>query len=146
MRIFYSLLLMVSAVVLFFLPVTAAIYDFRTDVKEDKIIASTGVGEATANVTLFKTIYNADTSTLSIYSNNSTDTPLFSAYNAATKTLLISGLTANTTRTLTISYDYDVLAASTALSNFLDKLSWIWMVCVIGFVPAALVAIFVPRA
>ncbi len=135
-----------AAVILFLLPVTNAIYAFRTDQKEDNVVISTAAGVTTANITLRKAIYDSDTSTLTMYSDNSTDIPLFSAYDNPTKTLLISGLSENLTRTMTLYYDYDSLNASTALDTVLDKLSWVWLICVICFVPAAIGAILLGRA
>jgi hypothetical protein len=142
-RIFDSLILIIAATILFFLPMTGSIYTFRTDPKTDVIIVTTGVGATTANMTLAKAIYLADQSTLSIYSNNETDVPIYGAYTAATKVLQVNGLSSNITRTLTLTYDYDVLSASAAVNNFLDKLSWIWMLCVVSFVPIGLAAIII---
>ena len=59
----------------------------------------------TANVTLSYDLYQAATAEIiEITSTVGTDTPVGSTYTEATKKLLVSGLTADTSRTLTIEY------------------------------------------
>ncbi len=141
-RIFGAFLMMATAVLLWLLPLTSAIYSFRTDLKTDLITANTASGNTTANVTLNKPIYSSDTSTLTLYSDLSSDIPLYGAYNAATKTLLITGLTDNTTRTLTVSYDTDALTGAGAFNTVLDRTPYIWMVIVAALPVIALVVLF----
>ena len=131
---------------LWMLPITAAIYDFRTDVQEDSFTSDTAVGQTTDNVTLSKVLYDNDTQTIDILSSISDDVPAYSSYNGTTRLLGISSLSANTTRTLTVSYDVDALSASNAINNFLDAISWIWLLCIAVFPMAALAAIFLGRA
>lgn len=140
MKIFYSFLIVFTSAILWLLPVTDAIYDYRTDVKEDEFNYSTGVGVTVANVTLTKEVYNDDQSTIGAISDYSSDTPVVAGYHSATRVVDITGLAGNYTRTLTVSYDYDALSASGAISNFIDKLGWIWLICIIAFPPAALAA------
>jgi hypothetical protein len=141
-KILKSFLMMLSVSILFMLPVTAGVYDYRTDIKTDTDYEATGVGVVTANVVLLKEVYDDDVSTISITSDTVTDTPTVVNYHTATRLLDINGLTANTTRTLSISYDIDALTASAAIGVFMDNISWIWLVCIIGFAPAALAAMF----
>ena len=126
------------------LPLTAQAYDFRTDEREDTFTVATGVGETTANVTLLKAVFDNDTSTIS-FSSNVSESLAVSTYDTATKTLGVSGLNAETTRELDVSYDVDALGASSAISNLVDRVAWIWLLSVIAFAPAALVAIFLGR-
>jgi hypothetical protein len=133
------------AAILWLLPVTDAIYSFRTDVKDDSYYTTTAAGVTASNSTLTKALYLNDTSTIDLFSDLNTDLPTVYAYNTTTHALWVTGLTASQTRTLTISYDYDALNASAAISNFLDKLSWIWLICIAVFPIAAIVALFVVK-
>lgn len=146
MRIFHALLIIIIAVILWMLPVTGAIYAFRTDPYTDEKLVTTGVGETSGNLTLSRSLYNNDTSTLRLYSDNSSDTPAFATYNNSTRVVSMSSLTADMTRTISCTYDYDALSASVALNTFLDKLSWVWLICIMAFAPAAIAAIFIGRA
>lgn len=145
-QIFNAFLVIVVAAILFMLPLTDAIYDFRTDLREDAFNKTTGVDETTANVTLHKPIYDADTDTIDILSSISTDTPLYSSYDNTTRLLGMTGLADNSTRILTVSYDIDALAASNAINILLDRVPFIWLLSIIAFPMAALFAIFTGRA
>ena len=127
------------------LPLTEAIYDFRTDLREDEFNNVTGVGESTADVILGKPVYEDDTTTIDVFSDLTTDNATKTSYNGTSKQLGISGLSANATRILTISYDIDALEGSDAINAFLDKIPFIWMLIIIAFGPAALFAIFTGR-
>ena len=66
---------------------------------------TTAAGVTTANVTLVEDLFGDRTAEVtSVTSNVTTDVPLVSTYTAATNKLLISGLTASQTRTLTVVY------------------------------------------
>lgn len=139
MKVFYGFLIIMVAVGLFLLPVTSAVYDFRTDLKEDTFRYETGAGVLTGNVTLLKAVYDNDFSTISVTSDDSDDVPVLVEYHTTNRVLDISGLAASTNRTLTVSYDVDALSASGALSGFMDKVPWIWMIMVVCFPIAAIV-------
>jgi len=146
MRIFSAFLVIVTAAILFMLPLTSGVYDFRTDLNEDTFNYETGGAETTANVTLDKAVYDDDTDTITILSDLSTDSPLFSTYNTSTRLLDITGLTVSENRTLTVAYDVDALEGSDAINTIVGRLPWIWLLVIIAFSPAALVAIFTGRA
>jgi len=139
-------LIIVVAVILWMLPFTEAIYDFRTDVRTDTFTVLTGVGVTTGSVQLFTDIYDDDTSTIDLSSNDADDDPLYSSYNASNRQLDMTGFAANTTRTLTVLYDIDALTESEAVGNLLDMLDLFWLLVIIGFPAAGLVAIFVMKA
>lgn len=145
MRIFWAFLIVFVAVILFMLPLTTLILDFRTDDRDDTFSTETGAG-TTANVTLLKALFDDDIGSVSIASDLATDIPLASSYNATPRQLLVSGLTVTANRTMVVTYDVDALAGSATINTFVDRLSWIWMLVVIAFVPAALAAIFTGRA
>jgi len=127
------------------IPISEAIYDFGTDVREDTFNVTTGVGESSTNVVLVKQIYDDDVATLMFTSNVTTDNPAYSSYDSDTRALAVSGLTANTTRSLMVDYDVAAFSSTSAIDIFLGKLPFIWMICVIALAPAALIAIFTGR-
>ena len=147
MRIFYAFLVIVVASILFMLPLTTAIYDFRTDLREDTFDTDTGGSVTTANVTLGKPIYDNDTQTIDILSDLATDVPAYtdSSYNVTSRKTGIEGLTANTTRILTVSYDIDALEGSDAINTVMDIIPFIWLLVIIAFPMMALFAIFTGR-
>ena len=144
MRIFYAFLIVVVSAILFMLPITEAIYDFRTDLREDTFSTETGAG-TTANVTLLDDLYDDDLGSVDIDSDLATDHPLPNSYNATSQVLNVSGLTATSNRTLDITYDIDALSGNDAINAVADILPFIWMLCIIAFAPAALFAIFTGR-
>lgn len=146
MRIFGAFLILLTAGVLWLFPLTESVYDFRTDVREDTFNVNTGVGITTVNVTLVKEIYNNDTQTVSFSSNLSSDRPLFSSYNITTRALEVSTLTDNKTRALSVEYDIDALRATPAVQVLVDRIGWIWLLMLIAFPAAAILAIFIGRA
>ena len=146
MRIFQAFLVLVISVLLFMLPLSETIRDFRTYVKEDTFASvATGAGETTANVTIQKALYDNDTSSFAISSSISADVPVFSSYNGTIRALQTGGLSANTTRALTVSYDVDALTGYTALSALMDRVPFFWLLLVLIFPIVGLAAIFTGR-
>ena len=141
MRIFYALLILFAVAVLFMLPMTEAIYDFRTDVREDNFTVPTGDISTNATVQLFTDIFEDDVSTIDLFSNLGTDNPTYSSYNATPRNLVVTDLTANTTRILTVFYDIDALRVHPAVHNLLDMIYFMWLLFLVGFPAAAIVAI-----
>lgn len=146
MKIFNSFLIIMGAVFLLLMPLTMAVYDFRTDVREDTFSVDTGVGVTSGNVTLIKPVYDDDTSTIDVSSDLATDIPVFNTYNTTSRQTNFTGLTANTTRILTVSYDVDALNAWLAVGNLVDVTAWLFLIIIIAFAPAAIAAIFLGRA
>lgn len=128
------------------LPFTQMAYDFRTDPRTDTFNTATAVGVTAANETLLDDLYDGDTGSVDIDSDDATDVPLPGSYNVTNRVLNITGLTANTSRILQITYDFDALDATPAIATIIDRLPWIWLLCCIAFAPAALYAIFTNRA
>ncbi len=144
MKIFYAFLVIVSSALLFMLPITSTIYDFRTDLREDTFVVTTAAGITSANTTLLVAIYNDDTQTIN-YTSNTTEAPIFSSFNATSRQLTTAGLAEATTRALVVAYDISALPGADALNNLLDKIPLIWMLMVISFPIAALASMFVGR-
>lgn len=128
------------------LPVSRAVYDFRTDLREEDFSVATAVGVTTDNSTLGQPLYDDDIGTVDFLSDETTDVPIATSYNTTSRQLLVSGLSANSTRTLTIFYDVDALAGGDALNTFVGYVPWVWMLIIIVFPVAALAAIFTGRA
>jgi len=126
------------------LPLTLVIYDFRTDTQEDDFTVETGVGVTTASVVLDKELYNDDDDTIVLTSDIS-ETPTTSNYTSATRTLAVASLTANTTRTLTVSYDIEAFEQAGAISTLIDKIPFLWLAMIIALPPAAIVAIWLGK-
>ena len=145
MRIFYAFLIIFVATILWMLPVTSAIYDFRTDVRTDTFSTTTTVGVTTANETLHEELYDDDIGSVDITSEDATDTPLPNSYNATSQVLNIIGLTENTTRELEVAYDVDALEGDNAVDILLGWVPYIWILIICVFPMAALFAIFTGR-
>ena len=121
------------------------VYDYRTEPRTDTFNATTGAGVTTANVVLHDFIYDDDTDTIS-FDSSIAETPIVSTYNGTTKLLTVASLTANTTRTLEVTYDIDAIPDSAAINTLLDRWAWIWMLVVIVFAPASIAAMWTGRA
>ena len=145
MKIVYSFLIVLVAVFLWLLPLSDMVYSFRTDSTTDESTVDTGVGETTSNVTLYQFTYDGISSITSV-SSSINEVPAVSSYNSTSKTALISSLTADDSRTLSITYDVDVITDNDAINTLLDRASWIWMLIIIAFPVASLAAIWTNRA
>ena len=140
-KIFSAFLIILVAAILFMLPLTGAVYGFKTDVKTQTATITTGAAVTTADIVLSKALYDDDTSTISFTSNIS-EAPSITAYNPATHTLSTANLTAGVTRALGISYDVDALSSSAAMATIINALDFVWLLAIIAFAPAALAALF----
>lgn len=146
MKVFYSFLILITCALLLFVDVPQGVYDYRTKVHSDTFnYVSTGAGETTANVTIIKALYDDDTSTFSVSSNTSSDIPVFSSYNAATRDLKIAGLGANITRTLYVDYDVTALSGLIALDTFMDLAPYFWYILLFCFMASAIAYMWVGR-
>lgn len=145
MRIFYSFLIVLTAVFLFLLPLSDMVYNFRTDPVTDSVNVTTAIAATTANVTLDDFVYDDDDDSIELESSIN-EVPSLSSYNATSKTITVASLTANTSRELEITYDIDVITDSDAINNLLDRVAWIWMLICIAFPMASLAAIWTNRA
>lgn len=141
MRIFQGFLVLVVVAILWMLPVSQAIYDFRTDIREDVFAVTTGGAETTTAEVLLKPVYDDDTGTISLLSDLATDTPALDAYTPATQVVDISGLTADSSRELTVTYDTDALSVHAAVSIVMDLLPMIWILILVAFPVVSLIVI-----
>ena len=145
MRIFYSFMIILVAVFLWLLPLSNMVYAFHTDPVTDESEVETAVATTTANVTLDKYVYDDDIDTISVESSIN-EVPAVTSYNSTSKTVLISSLDADDSRTLSVTYDTDVITDNDAINTLLDRADWIWMLLIIAFPVASLAAIWTNRA
>lgn len=146
MRVMYSFIFIFVAASLFLLPVSRGIYDFKTDVREDTVTITTAAGVTSANFTLIKSVYDDDTSTISVTSNLSTDFPVFSSYNTTTRLLAFTGLTANASRLITAEYDIDALSDSPAIETFANLIPFLWIAFIVVLIGAGIAVLIWGRA
>ncbi len=81
-----------------------AVESFRTDVRTQSYSVATGVGITTTSVALTNALWNADVSYVTNLGSNITESLIADNYTLASKALNLSGLSANITRTITVSY------------------------------------------
>lgn len=141
MRIVFAFIALISSAVLWMLPLTEAVYDFRTDNREDYFVVFTEGANTTCNTTLLFPVYNNDTMTIS-YTSNVSEAPIVSSYNGTTRELITANLTANVTRGLYVYYDINALSHSASLDTLVDWTPYIWYILLLAFPACALVAIF----
>ena len=144
MKVFEGFLVLVLSSLLLLLPVSRAIYDYRTDVREDHFTVNTGPGEHSANVVLIKPLYDNDLETIFVSSNVTADHPLADSYDSNTRQLIVTGLTENESRLLAISYDVNALIGYAAVNTFLNWLPYLWYLILFVF-PAAAIYVIVKR-
>jgi len=98
--------------------VMSATHDLQIDEQADAFAGvATGAGETDADVVLTVDLYGDDnTNVLSIVSSLETDVPVAGTYTAATNTLNVTGLTAESSRTLTVTYEIDALTSFTGMA------------------------------
>jgi len=143
-KIFKAFLILMASTILFLLPLTMIVYDFKTDQQTDLFSVVTA-NTTTENITLSELLYDADVTTVYVLSDLSTDNISWGSYNAGTNNLLIYGLRADSIRVLTATYDVDALGGNAAIIVLVDRLAWFWLLLIIAFAPAALAAIFTGR-
>ena len=142
MRIFYAFLIIFVSVILWTLPITQMVYDYRTDQRTDTYSTDTAVGVTSANETLLDDLYGCDMGSIDIDSTLATDAPLPNSVNCTNRVLNITGLTANTTRTLDITYDYDALEGNNAIDTLLGWIPYINILIIVCFPIASILAMW----
>ena len=138
MRIYYSFLIILCAVLLALLPFTGAVHSLLTDLREDTFTVDTSGGTTNTTVQLFKTLYDGDTSSIALASHDSDDIPLFHSYNATTRSLAITGFAANTTRSVDVTYDVDAIG-NTYFATALTTVTYLWLIIIGLFAIGSLV-------
>lgn len=142
MKIFWAFIILAGSAILWLLPVSEGIYNFRTDVKEETRTVITGAGDTTASLVLSKPVYQDDASTIEVLSSIDTDTTVIDSYTPATRTLALSGLDSDASRELSISYDVNALQWHTAFDTMLTYVPFIWIVILIAFPICGMIVMF----
>jgi len=112
------IMIMVSFIV--FPLVMTGTHEVRTDPATATGNVTTGGGITTGTVSLAGNggLYQDSTDSItSLTSDLGTDTPTASSYNVATDVLTVGGLTAASTRTVTVAYEYDATTDYTGLGS-----------------------------
>lgn len=137
-RVFTGFLILVFTVILMLLPISEGVYNFRTNPRTDSFTVTTAAGVTSANVVLIKNIYDDDTGTIVFASDDADDSPLFTSYNGTTRQVVFSGMAANTTRGLDITYDVDAWAAVPAMGTVSDVIMpWLLFIFIFVLFPVA---------
>lgn len=106
---------------------------------QEEAAVETGVGETSADVVLDEELWSDSVdNVVSIASDDETDTPVAGSYAAATQTLTVTGLTAETTRALTIFYKTDALTDYTGMGAIVAVAPLLLFLGVIGAVVGGL--------
>lgn len=139
-RIVNAFLILAVTAILFMLPMDAAITACVSEPREDDFTVVTA-GSTNTTVQLFTALYENDTSLIDLSSNDVDDVPLFNSYNSTTRALVVTGLADNTTRTLTVGYDYATLTDYGAITTLFDKYPYIWYILLSVFPITAFVMV-----
>lgn len=137
-------MILVFSALLWLVPISSLVYTFRTDVTLNTFYTSTGVGVTQTTVTLTKFVYDDDTSTILIRSDLNTDVPVLVSYNTTSRATVINGLSDNVSRILFVEYDTDAFNNS-SWDTILNMFPSLWLIFIICFDLAALVAVLVDR-
>ena len=135
-------LLVIAGIVFLMLmasPLLGGLHDFRTDNQSDAYsVNTTGPSSiTTGNVTLTLPLFQSGVQHVtSISTNWSADVPLATAYNSNTRVLTVSGLVANQTRTLNITYDRGVLDGN--IDQVANTTPTIWIFSIVGLLLVAI--------
>ena len=85
-------------------PISDGIKGWRTSSTTENYNVTTAAAVTAANVTLSYDLYQAATAEVIGITSNVTETPVANTYTEATKVLLVSGLDADATHTLAVTY------------------------------------------
>ncbi len=131
-------------IVMMFLPdLTASTHDTLTDSYTETANVTTGAAETTGQMTLANELYNDDVAYVtSLGSSRGTDNPVASSYSPTSGNLTISGLDANTWRTMTTIYDAEATGDYTGLKPGLQMMPTLILLSVIAISVAAIWRVF----
>lgn len=116
---------------------------FRTDELTQVFNETTAAGVTTANVQLSTDLWKDNIAYTSISSNNTSDSPAASSYNATNRQLNIAGLLANSSRTLTIDYDIEALGDYPGIDDAILHFPTVIVVGLVIFACAAIIAVMI---
>lgn len=125
-----------AGIIILLLPaMILAIDQFRLVDQEDPFNETTGGAETSVTVTLSQDLFNDETSNASVSSNVTDDAPIASEYNSTTNVLTITGLEADTSHYLTVTYSIDRLGdyfGAAAGARVVPVLLILGVLCIVG--------------
>ncbi len=124
--------------------VTSSLFDFRTDSLEEEFAIATGGAVTTTAVVLANDLWEDSVARAAVTSNDTTEVPTTSAYNATIRELTIANLNPNTGHLLTVTYATPGLEAFAGAEEGVTKIPLAVVVSVI-ILPLALIAGFFIR-
>lgn len=137
--IFGCLLLIIAAPYVFIAIDSSITEDYEQSISG----VATAAGVYSANTTICRDLYNDDSVAISTITSNVTDdSPTAAAYNSVSRVVLVTGLTANTTRTLTFDFMIDSTTLNTGAAVFIGLLRWFYVFMVIGMAGGSIYAFF----
>jgi hypothetical protein len=142
LKIFWSFLIIFTAVCLWIIPFTDASHTFKTDVRLEEFTVTTGATATNTTIQLFKDLYQNDTSSIDIDSHDEDDAPTAYSYNATSRVLMVAGLAVNTARQLDIAYDIDAMADNPGIAPLIAVVPMLWILMAIVFPIGGLVAMW----
>jgi hypothetical protein len=129
-------LLIAAGIILFFLPgILLSLDTFRLEDQVDPFVVTTAAGVTSANITLSQDLYNDETRNASITSNLTTDAAIAFSYTSATNVLLVTGLTADASHYLTVTYSIDALGdyyGAGVSARVIPVLMVLGIMCIVG--------------
>jgi len=143
MKMAFSIIGAILVMVLFG-TMMAGMKEAQTDEQEDDFGAVvTAPAATTADVVLTAPLYgNELTNVVEITSDLGTDVPLATDYTALTRTLEVSGLDDDETRTLTVTYLYGTLDDYAGVNSFFGLIPLLVGVVIVIIIVAAMVGAF----
>ncbi len=126
-------------------PLMGGLESFRTQSQTDNFSIATSNVQTSINITLTHPLFQADTHYATVSSNVNTDVPLASNYTASTNKLTVSGLTANITRLLTVSYSIGALDSNVDAAVRQMPSIWFYGIVALIFLSIAIVVIAMRR-
>lgn len=109
-----------------------SVTDVRTDEQTDAFTVSTGAGVTNGTVTLSQELWLDATSSIeSLTSDLGTDNPVAGTYTVATRNLNVTGLTENTSRNLSIAYEYAALSDFEGMDSIASFSPFLLMIALI---------------
>jgi len=108
-KILVGLIALVLLIAGFAGEMSTGVTGLRTDPTTEAFVVVTGAGVTSANVTLVNDPFQDDLVNITSITSNASETPIATTYTTATNALLVTDLTAATTRTLTVNFDFETV-------------------------------------
>lgn len=114
--------------------------DFRTDEVEETFDGNTATGETSVDIQLASALWQSVLANASASTNASADAPSLSSYNATNRQVTVGGLSENTSRTITVTYQTAGLSDFPGADDAATKIPTIFLVMVLLLVFCLMIA------